>query len=157
VHLTGDGVINAAESHSVIFTIDGLDATSSGTVTFSDGTNTVTVAIPAGGNASYSADLSGLNDGTWTPTFAITDDHGNSANTTGNALTLDKTPPAVPSTPDLTTDSGASPVDNLTNATAPVFTGTADIGSTVTIYSDGVAVGSAITDNTGHYSVTTTT
>ena len=46
-----------------------------------------------------------------------------------------------PSTPDLVaaSDSGLSSTDNITKVTTPTFTGTAEAGSTVTLY-DGTAV-----------------
>src|SRR5215213_8719715 len=63
--------------------------------------------------------------------------------------------PTAPSTPDLAagSDSGASPTDDLTSVATPTFTGTAEAGSTVTIYSDDVAVGSG-TATGGSYSIT---
>src|SRR5207248_1250418 len=63
----------------------------------------------------------------------------------------------APATPDLTdaSDSGASNTDNITSATSPTFTGTAEAGSTVTILVDGVAKGSG-TATGGSYSITTT-
>lgn len=66
-------------------------------------------------------------------------------------------PPATPSTPDLDTasDSGNSSTDNITNDDTPTFTGTADEGSTVKIYVDGVEKGSGVATG-GNYSVTTT-
>src|SRR5207248_10463934 len=74
----------------------------------------------------------------------------------GNTFTIDNTPPAAPSTPDLVTasDSGASSTDNITSVTTPTFTGTADAGSTVKIFSDGLQVGSG-TATGGNYSITT--
>ena len=67
------------------------------------------------------------------------------------------TPPATPSTPDLdaASDSGSSSTDNITNDVTPTFTGTADAGSTVKIYVDGVENGSG-TATGGNYSVITT-
>jgi hypothetical protein len=63
--------------------------------------------------------------------------------------------PNVPSTPDLdiASDSGSSNTDNLTNDNTPTLTGTADTGATVTIYANGVAVGSGLSN--GAYSITT--
>ena len=61
--------------------------------------------------------------------------------------------PAVLARPDLTnaTDSGVSPVDDITNfdnatpARAPAFVLTQTLpGATVTVYADGVAIGSAV-------------
>src|SRR5439155_5722004 len=50
-------------------------------------------------------------------------------------------------------DSGASQTDNITNVATPTFTGTAEPDSTVTIYSDGIAVGNAAADSDGNWSV----
>lgn len=72
------------------------------------------------------------------------------ANSLGNnkAIVIDTTAPAAPSTPDLASasDSGISSTDNITNATTPTFTGTAESGSTVRLYdTDGITVlGSAV-------------
>src|SRR5205823_2650461 len=83
-------------------------------------------------------------DGTYTVQAKATDKAGNTFTGTAVTFTLDKTPPATPATPNMTdaTDSGSSNSDNLTNDTTPAFTGTAEAGSTVTIYSDDVQVGS---------------
>jgi Ca2+-binding RTX toxin-like protein len=92
-------------------------------------------------------------------TVVITDVAGNispvSAVTT---VTIDTTPPAVPSTPDLTngSDSGASNTDNRTNVKTPVFSGKAELGTTVTLFSGSVAVGSAKTNSSGIWAVKTT-
>ena len=63
---------------------------------------------------------------------------------------------AAPSKPALAaaSDSGVKG-DNITNVNTPTFTGTAANGTTVSILSDGVSVGSAATSATGTYSVTT--
>ena len=52
------------------------------------------------------------------------------------SVTIDATAPAAPSTPDLTTasDSGKPSTDNITSATTPTFSGTAEAGSTVSVY-----------------------
>ncbi|WP_157263013.1 Ig-like domain-containing protein [Pedobacter steynii] len=59
------------------------------------------------------------------------------------ALTFDTQSPNAPSAPVLAaaSDSGISNSDNITNVTTPVFTGTAEPGSTVTLYdTDGTTV-----------------
>src|SRR5439155_11350197 len=86
-----------------------------------------------------------------------TDQAGNqSTASSGFTVTEDTSAPAAPSTPDLiaASDAGTSSTDNLTNVTAPTFSGTAEAGSTVTIFSDGVAVGSGVATS-GNYSITT--
>src|SRR5205085_5907874 len=70
-------------------------------------------------------------------------------------VTIDAGPPA-PSKPDLiaASDSGASSTDDITKVNTPTFTGTAEAGSTVTIYVDGNIVGSGISTS-GAYTITT--
>src|SRR5439155_13979933 len=74
----------------------------------------------------------------------------------GATFTVDNTAPSAPSTPDLAdaSDSGASNTDNITSVTTPTFTGTAEAGSTVKIFSDAVQVGST-TATGGAYSLAT--
>ncbi|WP_293406682.1 Ig-like domain-containing protein [Phenylobacterium sp.] len=76
---------------------------------------------------------------------------------TGLNVTIDTSAPAAPSAPDMTSgsDAGASSTDNITNDTTPTFTGTAESGSTVTLYdTDGTTVlGSAVATG-GNWSIT---
>ena len=69
------------------------------------------------------------------------------------------TVPGAPSTPDLSaaSDTGNSNTDNITQTlNGLVFTGTAEIGSTVHIYRAGsTEIGSAVASAGGAYSVTT--
>ena len=80
--------------------------------------------------------------------------------TSGSTYTLDHTSPSAPSAPDMTsgTDSGASSSDDITNATTPTFTGTAESGSTVTLYdTDGTTVLGTGTATGGNWSITSST
>ena len=94
----------------------------------------------------------------------VTDLAGN-ANTastaTDNTVTYnDIVAPAAPSAPVISaaTDSGFSNSDGITNNLKPVFTGSAEVGSTVKIYRDGILVGtSAAVPASGIYSYTTAT
>ncbi|KZR71585.1 Ig-like domain-containing protein [Prochlorococcus marinus] len=65
-----------------------------------------------------------------------------------------KTPP--PSIPDLiaTSDSGISNSDNLTNENTPTFSGTAEAGSSVELFADGISLGSSITDSNRNWAYT---
>ncbi len=74
------------------------------------------------------------------------------------SATTDTTPPAAPSTPDLTaaSDTGSASTDDITKDTTPTFTGTAEAGSTVEIFDGTTEVGSATADGSGSYDVTTT-
>ena len=72
-------------------------------------------------------------------------------------FTITVSPPPAPSTPvlDPSTDGGVVG-DNITNFNEPKFTGTAEAGSTVKIYSDGTLVGSGVATG-GNYAITITT
>ncbi|MCF9330413.1 hypothetical protein J8B03_16340, partial [Vibrio parahaemolyticus] len=69
--------------------------------------------------------------------------------------------PDAPSTPDLdaVSDTGSSNSDNITNDTTPTFSGTAQSGSTVTLYSDQVGAGATVigtgTATGGNWQITT--
>ncbi|WP_391856880.1 Ig-like domain-containing protein [Vibrio cidicii] len=74
---------------------------------------------------------------------------------------VDNVAPDAPSTPDLdaASDTGASNTDNITNDTTPTFSGTAESGSTVTLYSDQVGGGATSIGSTtatdGNWQITT--
>lgn len=70
---------------------------------------------------------------------------------------VDTVAPNAPSTPDLAvaSDTGSSNTDNLTNDTTATLIGTAEPGSTVTIYDGATARGSSVADISGNYSITT--
>jgi uncharacterized repeat protein (TIGR01451 family) len=74
---------------------------------------------------------------------------GTSTSTAGiiGAATTPLTPDLVPGS-----DTGVSSVDNITSATLPVFTGTANPGATVSIYDGTTLLGSAVASPTGLYS-----
>lgn len=86
----------------------------------------------------------------------VTDAAGNaSAPSAPLSVTVDASV-LPPSPPDMaaTSDKGTSTTDNITNITTPVFTGTAEAGSTVTLYDGATAVGSAVTVAAGTWSIT---
>ncbi len=122
----------AAESSSTVTLFNG--GTCTGTVTGSaasvSGTANVRVA-PA------------LADGDHTVSATATDPAGNvSPCSNATDFTVDQTPPTV-STPDLIDDDGSSPDDNLTSFPRPRFTVATETGAVVTIYENGIALGSA--------------
>jgi Bacterial Ig-like domain/Domain of unknown function DUF11 len=65
----------------------------------------------------------------------------------------------IPSTPDMVaaSDTGASSTDNVTMTTTPIFTGTADVGSTVYIYDGTTLLGTTTATASGTYSFQPTT
>ena len=137
-------------------TFTGTAEAGSAVTVYSDG---VAVGSGVATGGSYSITTSTLAAGTHVVTAKATDLAGNtSAASAGLSVTIDTTAPAAPSVPDLAavSDSGASNTDNITRVTTPTFTGTAEAGSTVTVYSDGVAVGSGVAAG-GSYNITTST
>ena len=73
------------------------------------------------------------------------------------ALVIDTEAPNAPSTPDLAagSDTGANSTDNITNDTTPTLTGTAEAGSTVTLYAtDGITSLGSATATGGNWSIT---
>ncbi|HVZ43899.1 MAG TPA: Ig-like domain-containing protein [Ramlibacter sp.] len=113
------------------------------TVQLYDGaTPTGSPFVAAGGAWTIMTDPS-LTAGSHSFHTTVTDTAGNVTTTAGLAVTIDLTNPAAPTTPDMTaaTDSGSSNSDNTTKNLTPTFTGTAETGSTVTLYdTDGTTV-----------------
>jgi hypothetical protein len=88
----GNTNIGSAAAAAVSFTIAGLDAEDTGTVTFTDaGNNKVTVAVD-GAHTSYTANLTSLTDGSISSSLAVnTDTAGNTFTpVAGNSATLDR-------------------------------------------------------------------
>lgn len=145
-----------------------LTLNSGGTASYASGTNsnllTFNYTVLAGQNSTdldYSSTSAlTLNGG------AIKDSAGNDANLTlaapggpaslGNnkSIVIDTAAPTAPSAPVLAanSDSGVAG-DNRTNNTTPTFTGTAELGSTVTIFDGSTQVGTGATTPAGNYSI----
>jgi hypothetical protein len=123
---------------------------------------TCTSAVAASGTAAAFASpgltVSVADDSTTSFYATATDAANNTSPCSSLAFVYveDSSAPAAPSTPDLAaaSDTGSSSTDNVTSDNTPTFTGTAEAGSTVTIYVDGVAKGSG-TAVGGNYSITT--
>ena len=130
---------------------------------------TVNVGLESGATWQYQVDGGSFTTGTGTSfsltsgshTYAVrqTDVAGNLGPASGTStFVLDQTAPVAPSAPDLAagSDSGSSNTDNITNVAAGTYTGTAEAGSTVTIYdTDGVTVVGTGTATGGNYSIVT--
>ncbi|MHA4869793.1 Ig-like domain-containing protein [Duganella sp. PWIR1] len=97
-------------------------------------------------------------DGKHSVTVAVTDVAGN-VSTASPALsfTVDTKAPAVASGLALAagSDSGSSATDRVTSVTTPTITGKTEAGASVTLYDGELAVGSAIADAKGAWSITT--
>ena len=80
----------------------------------------------------YDVTLGTLSEGSREVSATVTDVAGNTHTTSALSVTADRTAPAAPSTPDLTTasDAGQSNSDDITNEDRPMFEGTAAADAT---------------------------
>ncbi|MET0267344.1 MAG: DUF4347 domain-containing protein, partial [Duganella sp.] len=160
--LTSFSFRNAALSDFTVQALDASGATTGTAVAFSN--------IPAGNPGSTTPfnviSLAGNTDFLGIYGFKITLTTGSDAPNFDNlvvaniGLPPDTTPPAKPGAPDLriADDTGSSGTDNITSVNTPIFTGTAEAGSTVRLYdSDGTTLlGSAVATG-GNWSITSST
>ena len=117
--------------------------------TLLEGTTEVGTPMRVDASGKWSVDLSGVADGKHTYTATATDADGNtSAASNPVTVTVDTVAPDPPSI--------SSPADNtLTNNNKPTISGTADAGSTVSVYDDGSTnLGTANAASTGSWSYT---
>lgn len=70
----------------------------------------------------------------------------------GSQGEIDTTPPAAPVVASITSDTGASSSDGITSDNTLVFSGTAEAGSTVHVFLDGVEIGTTVADGLGTWS-----
>ncbi|HZV63359.1 MAG TPA: Ig-like domain-containing protein, partial [Telluria sp.] len=148
----GDGVTNATTP-----TITGSAEANASVILYDTDGTTVLGTATADGSGAWSIVSSTLSAGSHTLTVKQTDQAGNvSSTSTGLALTIDTSAPAAPSAPVLSasSDSGALG-DNITNASAPILTGTAEANATVKLYdTNGTTVlGTVVADGSGHWSI----
>jgi Ca2+-binding RTX toxin-like protein len=132
-------------------------AEANATVTLFDGATVVGTAV-ADATGAWSVTTSALAGGVHAISAKATDLAGNAGATSAAlSVTIDTAAPLAPSTPDLlaASDSGASSTDNVTNVTTPVFTGTAEANSTITLFDGATVVGSGLANGTGLWSVAT--
>jgi hypothetical protein len=154
----GDGITNFSQAK-----IDGTAAPGS-TVTLydSNGTTVLGTGVANATTGTFSITTSALSNGTHNVTAKASDGAGNvSAASAAYALTIDTTAPAAPTglSLDTTTDSGTKG-DGITNFSQAKIDGTAEPGSTVTLYdTNGISVlGTGIANaTTGAFSITTST
>ncbi|MFC4096329.1 Ig-like domain-containing protein [Euzebyella saccharophila] len=148
--IEGDNIVNANEDGDVTIsgTTTDVEDGQTITVTFSDGTNTITTTATVTGNAwtAADADISGLDNGTVTVTADVADVAGNPA-TDNDSVILDNNTPEVDS---------FSTID-----TTPILTGQGDANEQLTIELDTDSDGTVdvtyqvTTDNSGNWNIDT--
>jgi hypothetical protein len=119
---------------------------------YADGTP-VGSGVATGGT--YDITTSVLSDGVYSMTASQVDVAGNVSGMSGGLSVTIDTVVAAPSTPDLTnaSDTGASNTDDITKLNTPTFSGTAEAGSTVTLYEGATVLGSGVATG-GVYTIT---
>nr|WP_244182842.1 Ig-like domain-containing protein [Pantoea wallisii] len=128
-------------------------------VTVSDGTTVLGTAIVAeDGNWSFTP-AAALGDGSHSLSATVTSPAGNtSAPSAPIIITVDTSAPAVASDLQLVNDNGDAPQPitsgGATNDTTPLFSGSAEAGSTLAIYDDGALLGTALVGSDGRWSFT---
>ncbi|SFW69437.1 beta strand repeat-containing protein, partial [Cellulophaga fucicola] len=147
--IEGDNIVNASEDNDVTISgsTTGVEDGQTVTVTFSDGTNTVTTTATVSGNnwTATDADISGLTNGPITVTADVTDTALNPA-TDNDPITLENTVPTI----DITTPIEG---DNVVNAAED---GDVTISGTTTDVEDGQTVTVTISDGTNTVTTTAT-
>ncbi|ADV48614.1 outer membrane adhesin like protein [Cellulophaga algicola DSM 14237] len=138
--IEGDNVVNAAEDGDVTIsgTTTGVEDNQIVTVTFSDGTNTVTTTATVSGNTwtATDADISGLTNGPITVTADVTDVALNPA-TDNDPITLDNSLPTIDITTPIEGDNVVNAAEDGDVTISGITTGVED-GQTVTVtFSDG--------------------
>jgi hypothetical protein len=119
---------------------------------------TVLGTAVADGAGMWTINSSHLADGVYRIWATVTDVAGNVAAYNGRYVTIDTTGPAAPSGLDMlaSSDNGSADDDDITSITTPVITGTAEAGCTVTLFAGPTAVGTAVADQAGVWTITTT-
>lgn len=109
-----------------------------------------------GAGAVYTANITPATDGTVTVDVAdaVAQDAAGNTNTASVqfAVLADLTPPAAPVISGISDDSGDDTADGLTNDQTIVIFGTAEAGSIVEVFIDGISIGSSTVDGTGDWS-----
>ena len=158
--VAGDDLVNASEDHALVVsgTTQNVQNGQTVTITFSDGTHTVTATAVVAGNAwtANAVDISGLTNGPVTIQAQVQDLALNTATDT-HTVTLDNVAPTqaaaiVSYTDDVGADQGNLPGGTVTDDATPVLNGTLSAalgtGEVVRIYDGAVLVGTATVSGT---------
>ncbi|MBX9269401.1 Ig-like domain-containing protein [Chromobacterium violaceum] len=135
-------------------TVQGTAEANSTVTVYVDGTVMGTATADGSGVWTYNLSSS-LSEGNHSIRATATDAAGNiSGQSSAYNITVDTTAPAAPSGLALSaaSDTGSSHSDGMTSNNQPTVQGTAEAGSTVTVYVDGTAVGTATADGSGAWS-----
>ncbi|WP_434632129.1 Ig-like domain-containing protein [Chromobacterium sp. CV08] len=135
-------------------TVQGTAEANSTVTVYVDGTAVGTTTADGSGAWTYNISSS-LADGSHSIRATATDAAGNvGSQSTVYNITVDTAAPAAPTGLVLSaaSDTGSSHSDGVTDNNQPTVQGTAEAGSTVTVYVDGTAVGTTTADGSGAWS-----
>ena len=158
ITLSSNSVDQAGGANATVGTLTATDPDVGDTFTFTlvAGTgDTHNSLFNISGNTLRANNAAALNAGTYSVRIRVADSYNSSLDKAFAIMVTDTVAPSAPSTPDMTsgTDTGISNTDNITSNTTPVFTGTAEAGSTVTLY-DGATLLGTITATGGNWTIT---
>ena len=158
ITLSSNSVDQAGGANATVGTLTATDPDVGETFTFTlvSGTgDTHNSLFNISGNTLRANNPAALNAGTYSVRIRVADSYNSSLDKAFAIMVTDTVAPSAPSTPDMTsgTDTGISNTDNITSNTTPVFTGTAEAGSTVTLY-DGATLLGTITATGGNWTIT---
>ncbi|MGR7442854.1 Ig-like domain-containing protein, partial [Klebsiella aerogenes] len=156
VALHTGSISNGGLTNDATPTISGT-AQAGTTVTIYDGT-TVVGKVVVGADGKWSFTLPTLSDGEHSLSTTVSDTEGHtSGHSPDFVLTVDTTVAPVSDlqvTDDAEQHTGPLTSGGLTNDATPALSGTAEAGSTVTIYDGSTVLGSVVADEDGHWSFT---
>jgi hypothetical protein len=134
---TIQGTWSGAAGETLTVTLNGITYVAGDGNLTGNGNGTWTLVVPGGDS---------LPDGTYNVIATVTDTAGNATSDgSGGELVVDTT---APNTPVISSPADGSSTNNHT----PTLTGTAEAGSTVSVYIDGSFVGTATADGSGNWS-----
>ncbi|WP_017348354.1 Ig-like domain-containing protein, partial [Pantoea sp. A4] len=151
----GEAIVDGDATNDTSPVLSGT-AEAGSTVSVYDGTALLgTVTVGQDGNWSFT--VPALNDGNHSLTTTVTDTAGNVSDTSAPiSFTVDTVAPAPAGNEALTNADGVAIVDGgATNDSAPVLSGTAEAGSTVSVYDGTELLGTVTVGTDGSWSFTT--
>ncbi len=125
----------------------------------SSGSPVAVGTVVVGANGTYSVTTSTLSNGSHPLSITSTDSAGNQSQPTAvGTYIIDTSTPTPPTVSSVMQDTGASATDKITSdntLTVTGLAGSAEPGTTITVYDNGIPVGIAVVAGDGSYSVTT--
>ena len=161
ITLSNSSVDQAGGANATVGTLTATDPDVGDTFTFtlvSGAGDTHNSLFNISGNTLRANNAAALNAGTYYVRIRVADSYNSSLDKAFAIMVTDTVAPSAPSTPDMTsgTDTGISNTDKITSNTTPVFTGTAEAGSTVTLY-DGATLLGTTTATGGNWTIASST